>query len=287
MKNFKFLFQSTVVMSMLFFGSASLFAAELTSGKKQENPSRETQENAWYVQGMIGRGASSDQALTVSLGGPVKLNGVATYGSGSVYGVAIGKQWLGSPKNKEDAQKQQSDKCPQANHLLKEGADPKRITDREEDCLPLRAEIEFWGANSQRQSIAIGALKVAPLDTVRVNAVFLNGAFRLAESEELKENLLPTWRTWLGAGVGFANVSYPDVRALSGCNCFAALKDSGLAVQVKLMVERQLSEETQLVLQAGRVWLPSIQTPDAQIPLTQWQKRNITQLTIGLRHAFR
>ncbi|PUE37957.1 hypothetical protein B9Z46_04570 [Limnohabitans sp. Hippo4] len=265
----------------------SLFAADITAGQKQEIPTRESQETAWYVQGMVGQGTSGNQALTVSLGGPVKLEGVANYGAGPVYGIAIGKQWLGSPKNNEAEQKQQSDKCPQVDHLMKEGVEPKRISEREDDCLPLRAEVEFWGAKAKRESISVGALKVTPLDTVRVNAVFLNGAFRLAESEELQENLLPTWRTWLGAGIGYANMEYPDVRAISGCNCFAALSDSGLAVQLKLMIERQLSENTQLVFQAGRVWLPSIQSPDAQMPQTQWHKRNVNQLLIGLRHSFR
>jgi len=273
-------------MATCAMGTSSAFAADADKAT-QERPTRETQESKWYVQGLLGQAYSSDQGVSIRLGGPVVLNGVVTYGSGPALSVTLGKQWLGSPKKdaSDSSNKPENERCPQAQHELSE-AEPKRLSAKEDDCLPWRSEVEIWNGAAKRESITVGGLNVKPADTVRATVVFLNGAFRLLESDELKANLLPTWRTWLAAGVGYARINNPSATVLSGCNCLAALNDSGLAVQLKLMVERQVSDNTLLVLQAGHIWLPKVHSSYEQFPQTQWQGRGINQLMVGLRHSF-
>lgn len=275
------------VMATCAVGASSVFAADADKAV-QEKPTRETQESKWYVQGLVGQAYSSDQDVSIRLGGPVVLNGTATYGNGPAFSIAVGKQWLGSKKRDENdaADKPATERCPQADHEVSE-AEPKRRSAKDDDCLPWRSEVEIWNGSAKRESITVGALNVKPGDTVHATAFFFNGAFRLLESDELKANLLPTWRTWLAAGVGYARINTPSATLISGCNCLAAVNDSGLAMQLKLMVERQVSDSTLLVLQAGHIWLPKVQTPDAQLPQTQWQGRGVNQLMVGLRHLFK
>jgi opacity protein-like surface antigen len=275
-----------LALSSAFLATGSVLASDATNAAK-EKVTRETQESSWYVQGLIGQAFSSNQDLTVRLGGPVALNGTASYGHGPAFSVALGKQWLGSKRKEEKdaAGKPASEKCPQADHELS-NAEPKRLSPQEDDCLPWRAEVEFWSSTAKREAVNVGSLSAKPGDSVRASVVFLNGAFRLSESEELKANLLPTWRAWLGGGVGYGRVSYPGAFLSSGCDCLAAVSDSGLAAQVKFMIERQVSEKTQLVLQVGHVWLPKISTANGQFPQTQWQARHVNQLSVGLRHSF-
>ena len=268
------------------FGTSSVFAAEAGQAS-QEKATRETQESKWYVQGLLGQAYSSDQELTIRMGGPVVLSGNAAYGHGPAWSIAVGKQWLGSKKKdaNDDANKQASERCPQTDHELSE-VEPKRLSPKDDDCLPWRAEVEIWNGSAKRESITVGALNVKPGDTVRATAVFFNGAVRLVESDELKANLLPTWRAWLGAGLGYARISNPSASILSGCNCLAAVSDSGLAAQIKLMIERQVSDNTQLVFQLGHIWLPKVTTANDLFPQTQWQGRNVNQAMLGLRHSF-
>lgn len=278
------LIRAGIALAGLLLGASPSHAVDATASADIAN--RQSQETTWYVQGLLGSALSSDQGVTVHLGGPVSLQGVATYASGGVYSVAVGKQWLGSRHRDEKENQQTSDRCPQADHQVSD-AEPRRITEKDQDCLPWRAEVEFWAGDAKRESIAIGALHVKPGDTVRTSVLFLNGAFRLTESDELKKNLLPTWRTWLAAGVGYARINNPGVTALSGCGCLAAVSDSGLALQLKLLVERQISDSALLVFQAGHIWLPKINTVAGVFPQTLWQDRGVNQLMVGLRYTFR
>lgn len=278
------LIHTGVALAGLLLGVGSSYASDAAA--PADVATRQSQETTWYVQSLWGRALSSDQGVAVHLGGPVSLQGTATYAAGGAYSLAVGKQWLGSRRQDEKDNKQASDHCPQADHRVSD-AEPRRISERDQDCLPWRAELEFWAGDAKRQSIDVGALHVKPADTVRASVLFLNGAFRLTESDELQKNLLPTWRTWLAAGVGYARINYPGVTGLSGCNCLAAVGDTGLALQLKLLVERQVSENTQLVFQAGRIWLPKISTTAGVFPQTEWQDRGVNQLMLGLRYAFR
>lgn len=276
-----------VVLSTAFLGASSVLAADVANAA-QNKITRETQESRWSVQGLLGQADSGHQDVSVRLGGPVALNGTASYGHGPAFSMALGKQWLGARKkeNNDSGDKPASERCPQSDHEQRAHAEPQRLSPQEDDCLPWRAELEFWNSTAKREAINVGSVHVKPGDTVRASVLFLNGAFRLSESEELKANLLPTWRAWLGAGVGYARISNPGASFISGCDCLAAVSDSGLAAQVKLMIERQVSDNTQFVLQLGHIWLPKISTPNGQLPQTQWQTRHVNQLMVGLRHSF-
>ncbi len=234
-------------------GTAFAAAPVLTPQQKAE---RERQETFWYGQGLVGQGRSGSQDLDVALGGGVALQGQASLGSGTVYSLAVGRQWLGGERD-------------------------------DDERTPWRGEVEYWSGSAKREQISLGALTVRPGDTVKASVLFLNGAGRIWETEERgKRTQVPLWRAWFGGGVGFGRVSIPDASALAPCNCLASASGSGAAFQVKLMVERQLSESAQLVLQAGRVWLPEVSTSSGAFPRTTWGTRSVDQLQVGLRFAF-
>lgn len=234
--------------------TGAAFAAAPRLGP-QEKAERERQETFWYGQAQVGQGRSGSQDVDVALGGGVNLSGQASLGAGTVYSLAVGRQWLGGERD-------------------------------DDERTPWRLEGEFWSGSAKREQVSLGALTVRPGDTVRASALFLNGAGRVWESEERgKRRFTPLWRAWLGAGVGFARVTVPDASALAPCNCLASASGSGVAFQVKLQAERQLSENAQLVLQAGRVWLPDA-TTGGGLPKTTWGARSVDQLLVGVRFAF-
>ena len=242
----------------------------------QEKKERDPREFI-YLQLAGGVALSSSNSVNVGLGSSVQLPGSASYDRGSLWGVTLGYQFL----REEDEQKR-------LEREVKAKAEGKKL----EEPQPVRAELEWWNAAVKRNTVHVAAETVHPNDTVKPRVLFLNAAMPIAESDEQyqpedpKRKPEPLWRTWLGVGVGYANLSYPSASALSGCNCLREASGHGLAYQIKLQAERQIDENTYLFGQIGRVWLPSVSTTQGA-QTTEYGRWGINNLAIGVRWAFR
>lgn len=244
-----------------------LSTAALAQDKKESDP-REFN----YLQLAGGAALSSSASVNVGLGNAVLLPGNASYDRGTLWGITLGRQFL----RQEDEKKQP----------------PPAEADKPKEPQPMRVELEFWSASTTRNTIRVAAETVHPMDKVTPTAVMLNLAVPVSESEELytpedpKRKPEPLWRTWLGLGIGYANLSYPSASALSGCNCLRAASGNGLAYQLKLQAERQVAENTYLFGQIGRVWLPGITTTQG-VQQTEYGRWGVNNLMVGVRWAFR
>lgn len=234
----------------LIMAGLALSAPVLVSAqtKEQRNPS-------WYLQGALGAWAPQKQSLHVDLGGPVSLDGQVQYGSGFSGALALGRQsWLerqeGSP-------------------------------------IPFRLEVEGWHGTGKRRSVELGVLQVRPDDSLQASALFLNGWLRVHRGEEMDAQHQALWSLWLGAGTGYASVKYPEAAAMAGCNCLRAASQSGGASQLKLSLERQVSERTRWVMQLGQVFLPAAKTSGDLVPQTAYARLQGPTLSFGLRMDLR
>jgi hypothetical protein len=215
----------------------------------------EPQKPSWYLQGAVGAWAPQKQSLHVDLGGPVSLTGQVQYGSDLSGAIAFGRQsWT----------------------ELKEGSP-----------VPVRLEVEGWQGTGKRRSVDLGVLHVQPDDKVRANALFLNGWLRVHRGDEVDAQRQPLWNLWLGAGMGYASVKYPEASGISGCNCLRAASQNGAAWQLKLSLERQVSESTRLVAQLGQVYLPAVKTSGDLVPQTAYARLQGPTLSLGVRMDLR
>lgn len=254
--------------------TATALGSTATAWAQEDKKNRDEREFT-YLQLAGGAAMSSSAGVNVGLGAGVKLPGQASYDSGSLWGVTLGYQFL----------REQEDKPQQAQ-------DPKTQGEKKEEPKPMRVELELWNVAVTRHTIQLAAETVHPNDKIKPRAVMLNVAIPIAESEEKyqpedpKRKPEPLWRTWLGAGLGYAKLTYPSASAISGCNCLREASGSGLAYQVKLQAERQIGENTYLFAQLGRLWLPSVSTGFG-IQNTEYGRWRINNLAIGVRFAFK
>lgn len=214
-------------------------------------------EARWYVQGSAHQAGSTSAPVTLNMGSGVVLDGQQKLGTGTGASLALGRQFAS-------------------------GDDPQ-------DHSLWRIELEAWTAAMKRQAVLVSPLNLAPHDTVNGNALFLNAGWRLSESDErYGTSTTPLWRTWLMGGVGTASMRLqqpPDAPA--GCGCFGAATASGMAYQLKLQVERQISENGWMLFgQLAHVWLPSISTAAASVPQTRYGRFDMGTVSIGLRKLF-
>lgn len=255
---------------------AALLAASALGAFAADDKERDPREFN-YLQLGGGMGLSSSANVNIGLGSGVQLPGTASYDKGTLWNVTLGRQFL-RDENEQDKQKRLQAGKP---------ADPKEI-----ERQPMRVEIELWSASVTRNTIAVAAEIVHPQDKIKPSALFVNVAVPIGQSEELytpedpKRLPEPLWRTWLGAGLGYANLSYPSASAISGCNCLREASGNGLAYQLKLQFERQVNENTYLFAQLGRVWLPGITTAQGT-QQTEYGRWGINNLMVGVRWAFR
>ena len=135
------------------------------------------------------------------------------------------------------------------------------------------------------------AIRFATIDSsvALMFALFINAALRLSESDARYEGTdTPVWRSWLVGGVGAAHVSIPQPKDTpTGCGCFGAASASGAAYQLKLVLERQISQNGWLAhLQLAHVWLPSASTAAASLPQTHYGRFDTGTVSIGIRKLF-
>lgn len=254
----------------------ALLAASALGAAAADDKERDPREFN-YMQLAGGVAMSSSANIAVGLGSIVQLPGQAQFDKGSLWSITLGRQFL-RDENEEDKQKRMQVGKP---------ADPKEI-----ERQPMRLELELMNLSVTRNTIAVAAEVLHPRDKLNPSAVFLNVAIPIGQSDELytpedpKRLPEPLWRTWLGAGVGLANLSYPSASAISGCNCLREASGNGLAYQLKLQFERQVNENTYLFAQLGRVWLPPVGTTQGA-QHTEYGRWGINNLMVGVRWAFR
>ena len=260
---------NAVVAALAIGATAGAWAAD--EAAKERDPREFT-----YLQLAGGAAMATSAPVNVGLGASVQLHGRASYDRGTLWGATLGYQFL-REEDEQDKEKRLA--------AVSRGETPK-------EAQPMRAELEFWNASVTRNTIQVAAETVHPNDKVKPRALFLNVAIPIGESEEFfqpedpKRLPEPLWRTWLGAGVGPANLSYPSASALAGCNCLRQASGSGLAYQLKLQFERQVSENTYLFAQIGRVWLPGVSTTQGT-QATDYSRWGMNNLAVGVRWAFR
>lgn len=247
--NFEHCFFSQMRRTLAIAGlvSASPILAYAGSAE-QENPS-------WYVQGTLGAWAPQKHSMYVDLGGPVFITGQAQYSSDYSGALAFGRQsWT----------------------EFKEGSP-----------IPVRLEVEGWHGSGKRRSIELGVMQFRPDDSLRVNALFVNGWLRLHRSQVLNVQRQPLWSLWLGAGAGYASLKYPQTAVLAGCNCLRAATQNGVTWQMKLSLERQMSESTQLVVQLGQVYLPAAKASGDLVPQAAYARLQGPTMSLGMRMDLR
>ena len=255
---------------------AALLAASTLSAWANDDQKEQDPREFNYLQLSGGVGLSSSNDVAVRLGAGVQLPGQANYDQGNLWNITLGRQFL---RDEDDEKKQKRLQTGNAAGSNKDERDPMRL------------ELELWHAAVTRNTISVAAETVRPQDKVKPNALFVNAAIPIGQSDELyasqdpKRPPEPLWRTWLGAGVGYANLSYPSASALSGCNCLREASGNGLAYQLKLQFERQMGDNTYLFAQLGRVWLPSVSTTQGT-QQTEYGRWGINHLGVGVRWAF-
>lgn len=263
----------TTLQLLLTVTAMGAAASACASENQKERDPREFN----YLQLAGGAALSSSADIDVGLGSIVKLPGSARYDRGSLWGVTLGRQFL----REEDEQEKQ-----------KRAQASKAAGEKPQEPQPMRVELEFWNAAVKRNTITLAAETVHPNDKIKPRVLFVNLAVPIAESDEQyppedpKRKPEPLWRTWLGAGIGYASLSYPSASAISGCNCLREASGNGLAYQLKLQAERQIGENTYLFGQIGRVWLPSVSVAQGTIR-TEYGRWGVNNLAIGVRWVFR
>ncbi len=240
----------TLLRAVALLVAACAFGASSAQAQTQKEA-----ENFWYAQGTLGMVKASHSDVAAKLSDFVQVSGASFFDRGRTGSIVLGRQSF-----EEDGW----------------------VRDH-----PARFELEAWFGSAKRSSVRLGALSASTDDTVKARALMANFLARLTDSEEKASNRLPLWRTWFGVGLGYANVSYPSA-TLSGCNCLrAADSDGEMVVQAKLAVERYIAQDTMLVAQAARVWLPGASFGTGNFPRTQYGDWGVTTYSVGLRMAFR
>lgn len=234
--------------------AVALFSVHSVNAQASQQAQKDA-ENFWYVQGSLGILNDSHSSIDSKLSELVQVSGRAFFDQGKTGSIAVGRQVFDPEKGER--------------HNVG------------------RFELEAIVANTKRSSVRLGALNSPLGDTVRARAVMVNMIARVHESDEKAPNKLPLWRTWMGLGIGYGNVSYPSAN-LSNCNCLRAGESDGeMAVQAKLAVERQIGRDMMLVAQAARIWLPGAAFGSGPFPQTQYGDWGLTTYSLGLRIGFR
>ncbi len=140
----------------------------------------------------------------------------------------------------------------------------------------LRVEAELFGGNVHRKGVDFGTLHAALDDTVELRALFFNALLGLKDTRHT--------RWWLGAGAGYAQSQFPDASYATPCGCLKAVTHNGVAFQVKLLAERQISDHAALFAQAGYMRFPGCRT--YLIPSVEYSDLNLTNISLGVRTYF-
>jgi hypothetical protein len=241
-----------------------------------------TDDDLNFVYAQLGAGwaLKSQASLTADLGRGVSVSGRTQYGAGPAFSGVLGWQFY------RDRDEDGVTRAPKGSR-----------EDEQDEAKPVRVELELWTAQLKRQQIQLGTVRATPQDAVRPQVVFLNVALPIAQSDEhvtldadekpRERGNEPLWRWWLGAGIGYASLSYQSATGQTGCDCLRATDGKGLAWQLKLMGERRVREDTYAFGEIGHVWLPSITSKGASAGSAEHGRWGTTHVQVGLRWAFR
>lgn len=189
----------------------------------------------------------------IAMGGPVVVRGTSTFGRGNAMGFLLGKEFRHEPDEE------------------------KRQQNESEEFRFTRLEIEYWNGTLKQTGMKVGLANLVLNDKLSAQALLINGLIRFGTTENT--------RWWAGAGLGWGSIDHPDhLGAVQGCQCLGAGKASGSTWRIKLLAERQMSEDSALYLHLGHLQLPGVKNPGT--PSTQYGKVGLTDIGIGFRQRF-
>ena len=201
----------------------------------------ESRKHDWYATGSaMNIVDASESGLHINLG-PTVVDGISDYEGKMAWSVAVGHE--GS---------------------FRRGA-----------CTPqnVRLEVEGVAGSIDRKGIDVPAGYYVLDDTVKFQALFLNGMLGLLDTEHT--------RWWLGAGIGYGQTKFPDATSATSCGCLQPLTHDALAFRVKLQAEWEISKNAALFAEAGYIKLTGGETHN--IPGVDYGTLNLTNLALGIR----
>lgn len=140
-----------------------------------------------------------------------------------------------------------------------------------------RIEAEFQQFYARSSAATIGRIDAQVSNSMAVNAGFVNAYYLWWFSESFK--------AFLGAGIGFAGVQSPTLTLTRGCRCSVDSDGSGLAWQLRVGLEYNLTDDARLFAQYSRVGLPAA-SGSASLPRLDYSNLQLSTAMIGVRWAF-
>lgn len=200
--------------------------------------------------GMFSRLHALDHTIDLSTGSlAVVMPGTSHLTNQTSWALGIGRQWH------EDKPK--------------DGSEPRYW----------RLEAEYWGGTAKRTMFESRMLKVPLSDSVKMSGIHVMALSRIARGE--------TSRLWMGAGLGYMNVSVPDANAASpNCACLGGASGSGWSGRVKTLLERDLGEETTGYVEVSYTTVPSVRTANGVVPSVRTTFDSPISIHLGVRRAF-
>lgn len=211
--------------------------------------------SAWSFEVGAGMGRAGTVPLEIRLGGPVALAGVTEMEAGQSLRATLGRQF---------EREQSSDDKP----------------------WPWRLELEGWQHRGDRRSIRIGQRLFNPGDTVDRTALMVNALLGVYSSEARNALGHPDWRLWLGVGAGWGTTKQADASTAS-CPCLPARSDNGTVTQIKVQLERRLSENAFFQLRAASVRVPGAESDASRSPITHYGAQALGEVGVSLRWAWK
>ena len=189
----------------------------------------------------------------IAMGGPVVVHGTSTFGHSNAMGFLLGKEFRQEPDEE------------------------KRKQNEQEEIRFTRLEFEYWTGAVKQTGMQVGLANLSLNDKLSAQALLINGLIRIGSTENT--------RWWAGAGLGWGSIEHPShLGAVQGCQCLGPAKASGSTWRIKLVAERQLSEDSALYLHVGHLQLPGV--ANAGMPSTQYGKVGLTDIGFGFRQRF-
>ena len=189
----------------------------------------------------------------IAMGGAVVVHGRSTFGNSNAMGFLLGKEFRQEPD--EERRKQNENEEP-------------RFT---------RLEMEYWTGSIKQTGMQVGIANLVLNDKLSAQALLINGLVRVGATENT--------RWWAGAGLGWGSIDHPShLGVVQGCQCLGSAKANGATWRIKLVAERQLSEDSALYLHVGHLQLPGVANPGT--PSTLYGKVGLTDIGIGFRQKF-
>ncbi|MEI6639789.1 MAG: hypothetical protein WCL46_08725 [Chlorobium sp.] len=220
---------------------ASAVAVSAMSVVTSEVRAEESRKHDWYVTGSAMRIAEAGGSGLHLNLNPAVVDGIGDYEGNMAWSLAVGHE-----------------------SALSRGATTPQY---------VRLEVEGVSGSIDRKGIEVPGSRIALDDTVKFRALFLNGMVGMLDTTHT--------RWWLGAGIGYAQTTFPDASSATPCGCLQPLTHDDIAFQVKLQAELEISTNGALFAEAGYKKLTGGETRN--LPGVDYGALNLTNIALGFR----